>query len=54
MEFTRAVIGGSGRYSDARGDVLQETIGSNTTMLTGLPVNAPNFRFYFNFANGRR
>jgi len=52
-EFTRAVIGGSGRYRDARGDVVQETIGTNTTILNVFGAPAPNFRFHFNFANGR-
>ena len=47
--FTRAVVGGSGRYRHARGEVVQETIGMNTTILNVFNENAPNFRFYFTF-----
>ncbi len=49
MSFTRAVIGGSGNYRHARGAVVQETIGTNTTILNVFGENAPNFRFYFDF-----
>ncbi|MPZ17478.1 MAG: hypothetical protein GEV06_06155 [Luteitalea sp.] len=45
----RAVIGGAGRYRHARGHVLQQTIGTNTTVLTGGTDAAPNFRFVFQF-----
>jgi hypothetical protein len=45
----RAVIGGSGRYRRARGDVRQLTIGSNTTELVPGALDAPNFRFFFRF-----
>ena len=38
----RAVIGGSGRYRYARGDVRQQFIGINA-------LGAPNFRFWFRF-----
>lgn len=47
--FTRAVIGGSGRFRDARGEVVQQTIGSNTTILNVFGAPAPNFRFLFDF-----
>ncbi len=47
--FNRAVIGGSGQYRHARGEVVQETIGSNTTILNVFGVNAPTFRFHFDF-----
>jgi hypothetical protein len=43
----RAVIGGSGRYRRARGDVKQLTLGSNTTELVPGVLAAPNFRFFF-------
>lgn len=39
----RAVVGGSGRYPRARGDVRQLTIGSNTTELVPGALAAPNF-----------
>ncbi|MPY89425.1 MAG: hypothetical protein GEU99_16040 [Luteitalea sp.] len=45
----RAVIGGSGRHRHARGHVLQQTLGTNTTVLTGGTDPAPNFRFVFQF-----
>jgi hypothetical protein len=46
--FHRAVMGGSGRYRHARGDVEQLIIGTNTTLL--LPgLNAPTIRFSFRF-----
>ena len=49
MEFVRAVVGGTGQYVDARGEVVQETIGNNTTILNVFGAPAPNFRFYFDF-----
>lgn len=48
--FTRAVIGGSGRYGRAQGQVVQETIGTNTTILNVFGAPAPTFRFHFDFA----
>lgn len=46
LPAVRAVIGGTGRYRKARGEVVQETIGRNTTMFSsGDP--APTFRFDF-------
>lgn len=47
--FTRAVVGGTGRYRDARGEVIQHTIGLNTTTLNLFGAPAPNFRFLFDF-----
>ena len=44
----RAVIGGTGQYRHARGEVTQEVIGTNATVLPS-GANAPNFRFYFDF-----
>ena len=49
MLFTRAVVGGSGQYKHARGQVVQETLGRNATILNVLGVPAPSFRFYFDF-----
>lgn len=45
----RAVIGGTGRYIGATGQVVQNGNGTNTTVLRGVPddPNAPNFRFDF-------
>jgi hypothetical protein len=43
----RAVIGGTGRYRHARGDVRQLTIGTNTTELVPGVLAAPPFRFFF-------
>jgi hypothetical protein len=45
----RAVIGGSGQYRGARGDVQQLQIGSNTTELVPGVLAAANFRFFFRF-----
>lgn len=45
-EFVRAVTGGTGRYSGARGTILQKVIGTNDTKLAPLgDLPAPNFRF---------
>jgi hypothetical protein len=44
---TRSVIGGAGRYRGARGEVIQQMIGSNKTRIETLGMNAPNLRFYF-------
>lgn len=45
----RSVIGGTGRYAGARGEVLQHGLGTNTTdlWLGGVLGSAPNFRFEF-------
>lgn len=45
----RAIIGGSGQYRHARGEVVQEVIGTNATILNGIGDPAPNFRFHFDF-----
>ncbi len=47
--FVRAVVGGTGDYRHARGEVVQQTIGSNTTILNVFGGPAPNFRFHFDF-----
>jgi hypothetical protein len=49
-KVTRAVTGGTGRFAHARGEVVQERIGRNTSTLRSLSkvgVGAPNFRFTF-------
>ncbi len=51
--FVRAIIGGTGRYSRAQGEEIMETIGTNTSKFALNGLNAPNFRFHFDFANGR-
>jgi len=43
----RSVIGGAGRFFAARGSVVQHGNGTNTTVLDGFGVPAPNFRFEF-------
>jgi hypothetical protein len=43
----RSVIGGTGRYRRARGEVVQHLIGTNTTVLNVLGMPAPNLRFVF-------
>lgn len=43
----RALVGGTGTYRGIRGNGVQETIGTNTTVLFGLDEWAPNFRFRF-------
>jgi hypothetical protein len=45
----RSILGGTGRYRRARGEVVQHLIGTNTTVLNVLGVPAPNLRFVFNF-----
>ena len=49
--YTGAVLGGTGRYSGARGHVVQRAWGHNTTDLVNLPVpftpKSPNFRYAF-------
>jgi hypothetical protein len=45
-DFVRAVTGGTGRYSGARGTILQRVIGTNNTRLAQIGnLPAPNFRF---------
>ncbi len=44
----RAVIGGTGKYRGARGEVTQEMIGRNSTVFPWGP-NALNFRMTFDF-----
>ena len=44
----RSVIGGTGRYKGAGGEVYQQQTGTNKTILNdGSNMRAPNFRFYF-------
>jgi hypothetical protein len=43
----RSVIGGTGRYRRARGEVAQYLIGTNTTILNAVGEPAPNLRFVF-------
>jgi hypothetical protein len=43
----RSVIGGTGRYRGARGEVIQQVIGTNTTVINGFGMPAPNLRFSF-------
>lgn len=45
----RSVLGGTGRYRGARGEVVQDVIGTNTTILNVVNEPAPNFRFQFRF-----
>jgi hypothetical protein len=45
----RSIIGGTGRYRRARGEVVQHLIGTNTTVLNVLGMPAPNLRFVFDF-----
>jgi hypothetical protein len=45
----RSVIGGTGRYRHARGEVDQHLIGTNTTILNVIGEPAPNLRFAFDF-----
>lgn len=41
------MIGGTGRYRKAQGEVVQDVIGTNTTVLNFVEEPAPNFRFSF-------
>ena len=52
LPAVRAVIGGTGRYRDARGEVVQETVGTNTSVLNVFDVPAPTFSFHFTFNMG--
>lgn len=47
VEGIRAVIGGTGRFRTARGEVFQEVIGTNNTTVNVLGLPSPNFRFHF-------
>jgi hypothetical protein len=50
VDTIRSIIGGTGRYSHARGDVFQAVIGTNATNYNApLGVPAPNLRFSFTF-----
>lgn len=44
---TRAVVGGIGRYKGVTGQVTQEWFADNTTLLSGLEIPSPCFRFRF-------
>lgn len=50
---TRAVVGGTGRFATARGQVVQRRIGRNTTRIRGLDLPggfeppSPNYRLAF-------
>lgn len=49
VNFTRAITGGTGRYSRARGSAVQDTLGTNASVLAQLGgIPAPNFRFTMN------
>lgn len=54
----RSVIGGTGRFAGATGEVVQHGLGTNTTTLATIGVPAPNFRFVFDlpahFGHNRR
>lgn len=43
----RSVIGGTGRYRGARGEVIQQVIGTNKTILNVFKEPAPTWRFHF-------
>jgi hypothetical protein len=43
----RSIIGGTGRYRRARGEVVQHLIGTNTTVLNVLGMPGPDLRFVF-------
>jgi hypothetical protein len=47
LRAVRSVIGGTGRYRRARGEVVQHLIGTNTTVLNVVGMPAPNLRFVF-------
>ncbi len=46
----RAIIGGYGAWQDAGGDLSEEEVGTNNTMINLGPASipAPNIRFVFN------
>lgn len=43
----RSVMGGTGEFGGATGEVLQHGNGTNTTRIVPLGIDAPNFRFEF-------
>jgi hypothetical protein len=43
----RSIVGGTGRYRRARGEVVQHLIGTNTTVLNVLGMPGPDLRFVF-------
>ena len=43
---TRSIIGGAGRYRGMTGELVEQVIGSNTTVLNGSTNHAPNWRIY--------
>ena len=47
VETVRTVTGGTGRYRRRRGEVIQDVLGTNSTILNVLDMPAPNFRFHF-------
>lgn len=51
--FVRAVVGGTGKYRGAQGEVVMDTIGTNSSILNLFGGTSPNFRFHFDFSNGR-
>jgi hypothetical protein len=52
LPAVRAVTGGTGRYRGARGQVRQETVGTNTSVLNVFGMPAPTFHFSFKFNSG--
>ncbi|MBA0125112.1 hypothetical protein H0B56_06115 [Haloechinothrix sp. YIM 98757] len=46
-ETVRSAIGGTGRFRHHSGEVVQQVIGTNTTVLRDIGEHAPNFRFTF-------
>ncbi len=51
--FLRAIVGGTGRFSGARGQMIQDQLGNNSSVLQGnfvppgVEVPSPNFRVTF-------
>ena len=45
--MVRAVVGGTGRYRGAKGEMIEQTLGSNSTVVNVLGGHAANFRCYF-------
>ena len=43
----RVVVGGSGKYLGATGQLVQQNYFKNTTVLAGVGVQAPNWTFEF-------
>ena len=42
----RSIIGGAGRYRGVTGELVEQVIGTNKTVLNGQGQPAPNFRAY--------